>query len=328
MARKKVLFICGVMNQTTMMHKIAMHLPEYDHYFTPFYTDGFYRKCQNLGLLQWTSIFGPGLPATQKYLAEHNLPVDFAGSRGDYDLVFTCTDLIVQNNIRDKAIILVQEGMTDPENFMFTVVQRFREHGMAMPLWLASTSTTGLSNSYVKFCVASDGYRKHFADKGVPQEKLVVTGIPNYDNCEEYLGNDFPHHDYVLVATSDMRENFRWDNRKQFLKRAVEIADGRQLIFKTHPNEKQERSIREIKEVAPEALIFPSGNTNHMVANCHTLITQFSTVVYLGLALGKQVYSYFDMNELRSLQPIQNRGTSARNIAQVAREYLEGGAHA
>ena len=38
--KKNLLFICGSLNQTTMMHKIAMHLPEYHTYFTPFYADG------------------------------------------------------------------------------------------------------------------------------------------------------------------------------------------------------------------------------------------------------------------------------------------------
>ena len=40
--RKKVLFICGSLNQTTQMYKIAQELPELEHYFTPHYHDGIY----------------------------------------------------------------------------------------------------------------------------------------------------------------------------------------------------------------------------------------------------------------------------------------------
>jgi hypothetical protein len=53
------------------------------------------------------------------------------------------------------------------------------------------------------------------------------------------------------------------------------------------------------------------------------LITQYSSVVYIGLALGKEVHSYFDLEMLRLLAPIQNGGTSGQNIAQVCREILE-----
>ncbi len=43
------------------------------------------------------------------------------------------------------------------------------------------------------------------------------------------------YHNFVLVATSDMRETYKYENRKKFIKKAYKIADGRQLIFKLHP---------------------------------------------------------------------------------------------
>jgi len=61
-----------------------------------------------------------------------------------------------------------------------------------------------------------------------------------------------------------------------------------------------------------------------MIANCDALITQYSSVVYIGLALGKEVHSYFDVEKLKRLTPLQNGGTSGRNIAQVCRGLLEG----
>jgi hypothetical protein len=59
-----------------------------------------------------------------------------------------------------------------------------------------------------------------------------------------------------------------------------------------------------------------------MIANCDVLITRFSSTVYVGMALGKEVYSDFDLNDLRRMMPIQNGGTSAQNIANIARELL------
>jgi len=107
-------------------------------------------------------------------------------------------------------------------------------------------------------------------------------------------------------------------------KKCVEIAAGRQLIFKLHPNEIVDRAIAEIKEHAPEnTLIYTSGNINAMIANCDELITQFSTVVYVGIALGKKVHSYFDVDELHRLAPVKNGGTSAKNIAQICKDFVE-----
>ena len=38
--KKKVLFICGSMNQTTQMHQISGWMTDYDQYFSPFFSDG------------------------------------------------------------------------------------------------------------------------------------------------------------------------------------------------------------------------------------------------------------------------------------------------
>jgi CDP-glycerol glycerophosphotransferase (TagB/SpsB family) len=138
----------------------------------------------------------------------------------------------------------------------------------------------------------------------------------------QHRNNDFPYRSYVLAATSDARETFKFDNRKRFLRTVVERAKGRRIIFKLHPNERVERATREIRRHAPGALIFQDGDINPMVANCDVLITQYSSVAYVGLALGKEVYSYFDVNELQRLLPVQNGGTSARNIADVCRSVL------
>jgi hypothetical protein len=59
-----------------------------------------------------------------------------------------------------------------------------------------------------------------------------------------------------------------------------------------------------------------------MIANCDILITQYSSVAYIGLALGKEVHSYFNIEELKRLMPIQNGGRSAENIAHACMEFL------
>ena len=318
--KKKVLLICGSLNQTMMMHKISQHLVGVDCYFTHFYTTGIYRRLQKMGLLDFTMLAGMPRLLADQYISEQNLPVDNEGRSHDYDLVLTCTDLIVQDNIKGKPLILVQEGMTDPENLSFYLVKAFRKLGM--PRWIASTSTTGLSDAYNAFCVASKGYRDFFVRKGVKKEKVYVTGIPNYDHAAGYLDNDFPHKGYVLVATSDIRENYGIDNRKKYIRKIAKVAAGRQVIFKLHPNENEERAKREIFSIIPDAKVFRLGDAHHMVANCDVLFTQYSTLAYTGLALKKEVYSYFDINELKRLLPEQNGGASAKNIAEVCQQFL------
>ena len=322
MARKKILFIGGSLNMTRMIHAVGRHLQdEFDCWFSPFYSDGLYNiLASHSNMLDFTVLGGNFRRQTDAYLHLHNLPIDYRGDAREYDLYVATTDLYVPKNLRNRPFILIQEGMTDPEGFMYHLVRRFK-----LPRYLASTSTNGLSNQYRFFCVASEGYRDFFIRKGMRPEKLVVTGIPNYDNCAAYLENDFPLRDYVLIATSDARETYKRDNRKKFLRQAVALAAGRPMIFKLHPNEKFERAIREIREVVGEGPpIYTDGNIDHMIANCRALICQYSTVVYAGIALGKEVHSYFDLEMLHELAPMQNGGVSGHNIARVCRHILLG----
>jgi hypothetical protein len=321
--RIRVLLIGGSINQTSMLHQVgnvlADQLVDAECVYSPYYTDGYLEVLNRMGFLNF-SVAGHGgqfRKRTEEYLRDHELPMDTGGTRSNYDLVVTGSDLIIQRNIKRKPIVLVQEGMTDPENLAYHLVRLLK-----LPRWVASTSTTGLSLAYRKFCVASQGYRDFFAEKGIPASRLVVTGIPNFDNCEQLRQNDFPDRDYVLIATSDTRETLKIDSRKRFLQWAMARVNGRRAVFKLHPNENAERATREIREVFPDAEVWQTGNTNHMIANCTALITQYSTVVYVGLALGKECHSYFDIEHLRRMMPVQNGGQSAHRIADVCRQVL------
>jgi hypothetical protein len=319
--RPHALFICGSINQTTQMHQVSRQLGDWDASFSPYYGDEGLARLRDLGLVE-CSIGGKRLRARcLEYLMSHGLAVDLDGARGDYDLVFTCSDVVVPSNVLGYPLVLVQEGITDPENAFFPLVRRFPQR---LPRWLAGTAATGLSGLYDRFCVASEGYRDHFVERGAPRERVIVTGMPNFDDCSKFLANDFPLRGYVLVCTSDARETFKLDVRKRFLKQSIALAAGRPMIFKLHPNENAERATREIHALAPEAQVFTSGPTEAMIANCDVLITQFSSVVFVGIALGKEVHSQHPIEVLRRLSPVQN-GCAARNIANVARELLAEG---
>jgi hypothetical protein len=315
---KKILFICGSLNQTTQMHKIAQQLmSEYDCYFTPYYADGFVNFLAQLGWLSFTVLGGRHRRETNDYLAKNKLRVDERGAKNQYDLIVTCSDLIIQKNLKNKRVVLVQEGITEPEGFVYKLVRWLK-----LPRYLANTATNGLSDAYDIFCVASQGYAEHFIRKGVKPQKIAVTGIPNFDDMQNFNQNDFPHLGHVLVATTPYRETFRSDNRMFFIKQCVEIAKGRQLIFKLHPTENAKRAIREIHSLAPDALVFTHGNVSHMIANASVVITQQSTCTFVAVALGKEVYTKLDTEELKRLMPIQNGGTSASHIAKVCMRLI------
>lgn len=60
---EKVLFICGSLNQTTMMHKISKHLKGMQAFFTPFYSDGIIDLVSKTGALDFSILGGHHLQA-------------------------------------------------------------------------------------------------------------------------------------------------------------------------------------------------------------------------------------------------------------------------
>src|SRR5262249_60404232 len=105
---------------------------------------------------------------------------------------------------------------------------------------------------YQMFCVASEGCERQFVSKGANADKIVVTGIPNFDNCRQFLDNTFPLRDYVLVCTSDIRETFGHEDRTALIRKALRIANGRKLIFKLHPNERPPPPTPQINRDPPD----------------------------------------------------------------------------
>lgn len=303
------------------MHQIATELPEFDCWFSQLFTDNSLLNflINNTPLLNGTVLSNNYRSKSEKYLGMHGLQIDYGAKLNQYDLVVFCSDIIVPLRMRNTKTVWVQEGMVDK----YTLLSKLVKSLDLPPFLCGNTSLNGSSNVCDVYCTASAGYKQYFTEKGTDNKKMAVTGMPNYDNLKQFLNNDFPHRNYVMVATTDMRETYRFENRPAFIKNAVKLANGRQMLFKLHPNEDAVRAEKEIRKYAPAGtLIFKSGNTNHMIANCCELITQYSTVVYTGIALGKKVHSWFNLNDLKKLAPVQNGGVSARKIAQICRGYI------
>jgi hypothetical protein len=319
MKNKKILYICGSMNQTTQMHKISLELPEYEAYFSPFFATGFLGFLNRLKLVEYTILGGEVKQNALYYIQQNKLNLDYRGKSDDYDLVIISQDITFPSNLKKFKTILVQEGMTDPPDWRYHVT-RF----LHLYRWCASTSMTGLSHQYDYFCVASEGFGEQFIGRGINPDKIRVTGIPNFDNIvNEMKELKIEHKNFVLVATSDIRETLKYENRKKLIEFAVKIADGRKLVFKLHPNENVKKRIAEIKKCAPDALVYHGVSIDPLLANCDVFITKFSSTLFPAFVLGKEVHCSIDNVELKKLVPIQNNGTSAKNIAEVAKELLE-----
>jgi len=322
--KKKILFIIGSPNQTTQMYQIQTHLKdEFDCYFTQFFpSDWMMHTTLRLGTLEHTIISGKFKQMGEKFVRDHGLKYDYAGETlgNKYDLIFLCTDMSYPKICKESKTIWVQEGMTDPVNSWAKFIKK-----MKFPGYMAlKTSLNGSANKADIYCVASQGYKDYFSAMGTDKDKIAVTGIPNYDNATDFLNNDFPYKDYVLVCTSDIREQRFSEDRIGFIQKCLEIANGRPLFFKLHPNEEWDRAYKEIIDHCPEnTMVFQEEDTNHMIANCSELITQYSTVVYIGIALGKPVHSYFNIEVLKKQLPIQNDGTSSQSIAALAKEFVD-----
>ena len=318
MTRPRVLFICGSLNQTTQLHAVAREMSNVSAYFSPFYGSRYVTTLRRLGFLENT-IGGNKLRGRcLDYLQGRGLDVDLDGVHGGYDLVVGCTDVALPDNLGQVPLVVVQEGILDPPGLALGVVRRFPQR---LPRWLAGTAASGLSGKYTRFCVASDGYRDLFIARGAPPARVVVTGIPNFDDCAAYRNNDFPHRGYALVCSSDARETYKWHDREAFIRRALRIAGRRPVLFKLHPNERVERAKKEIARLAPHASVYVDGPTNAMIANCSVLVSEWSSVAFVGLALGKEVHSSHPMSELLRLLPEQN-GEAARRIARVCDELV------
>lgn len=313
---QKILFITGTANQTSQMHQIARHLPEFDCWFSPLFSDSrIVNYLINKTRLLNRTVLSPKIRLrSEAYLRQHHLQTDYRAAKNNYDLIVYCSDLVIAKRFSSTKKLWVQEGMIDRPTFLTKMVKTLK----LPPILTGDTSLNGSNNTCDIYCAASAGYGHKLVKSGTQQSKIRVTGIPNYDNIAQYLNNSFPHRDYVMVATTDMRETLRFENRQAFIRKAVKIAKGRQLLFKLHPNENLERARKEILNHTPaNTLVYTEGNTFEMIANCAELITRYSTVVYAGIVLGKKVHSNFNIDDLERLTPMQNNGTSAQHIAAL-----------
>jgi len=315
----------GSRNQTSQLHQIALHLEnDYNIFYSQVFGEGFlYKTAAEIGFFDNTVLGRDSsfTKASQQYIKANNLNYDYRGkSKGiKYDLALLSTDMIVPKSFHKIKTVWIQEGMIDPITNFGRLVKK-----LGLPAYTtASTALNGTSNSADLYFAMSHGYKEYFQTYGTEGNKILVTGVPNFDNIHSLLNTTYKESGFVLVATSDIRELGGNDDRVFLIREAIRIANGKKLIFKPHPNENIQRAVTEIKSLAPDATVITEPIIDILIAHCDTLITQYSSCVYQGLVLGKKVYSYFPIEELEAKKPIQNNGKSGEIIAGIIKEFME-----
>jgi hypothetical protein len=317
--RPHVLLIGGSLNQTIQMHRVAEQLRDCEVFFSPYFDDRSHvQLIRKLGLVEMSILSGRRRKACLTYLRDQGLRVDLYGEQHRYDLYLSSNDQLVPSSLRRTPSVIFQEGIHEPATWR-TAVWRWTR---LLPRSLAGTSVFGQSYRYDRLCAASEGYRQRFMDAGVDPSKIVVTGMPNFDDFARLLEAPFPHRDYVLVCTSDARETFVPEDRARLLDQVARARGGRKLLCKLHPNENFARAEQEIRTRFPDAIIYTDGSAEVMVAHAAVLFTEWSSLTFVGVALEKEVFTNHSLDEVRALMPIQN-GRASEEIAKVCREVLE-----
>ncbi len=176
--RPRILFVCGSINQTTQMHQIARALPETEAWFTPYYGNAVERWFVKAGLAEHT-IAGRRLRARcLGYLEREQLAIDCDGERGGYDLCVSCSDVVAQDNLR-APMVLVQEGILIGEGVMWPIISRFPQ---ALPRWLLGDGRDRPEPPLRALLRRQRRLSRAVRRAWRPAERLVTTGIPNFDD--------------------------------------------------------------------------------------------------------------------------------------------------
>lgn len=323
--KKNIICLVGSLNQTKQLHEISRHLTDdYNVYFTQIFGEGLLFKIAAESGLTDNTVLGKNssfTKASREYMQDHQLQYDYrAKSKGIlYDLALVSTDMVFPKMFKKIKSIWIQEGMIDQMKLTGILAKK-----LGLPEYsTGDTSLNGTSNQADIYCAMSNGYKDYFARYGTKKEKIIVTGVPNFDNIASFEKNSYHEDGFVLIATSDIRELGGNENRINFFKKCRVIAKDKKVIYKPHPNENLERVQKELRLVLPDAEIITKPILDTLIAHCDTLITQWSSSAYVGLTLDKTVYSYFPIKELEFKKPIQNGGSSASRIAEIAREFIE-----
>jgi hypothetical protein len=312
-ARPEVLFICGSKADTACLHQVSQHLDQCRIWFTPYYGGGLVTALRGLGLLDRTIAGRQASQGCLEYLRNHHLAIDWNGGRGRYDLIVTCSDVLLPDNIVRRPLLVVQNELWHPD-FAPGLVRRELAHRLRR---YVAAAATGLSGAYERLCVASFGYRDRFVELGVARDRMVVTGLPGHDDYQAYASSEMVGSGYVLVCGTRATESVNGFTLRRLLQRAVAAAGALPILVQLAPD----APIQPVARWVPHARIAPKIETDALIAGSSLLISPWVAHAYVAMALGKPVLGQRSLRDLHHFVPVQTR-SAARDIAGVCRALL------
>ncbi len=163
----QILFVCGSARQTREMHQIAQELSNCRVWFTPYYGGTLLTMLRELGMLERT-IAGNRLgQECLGYLRNHHLPIDLDGRRARYDLVVTCSDLVLARNTRGRRLVVVHNGRLGVSHLLGSRIAH------RLSRWLGQSPS--------RWCVTSEADRESLRRLGFPGERITVIGSAGHD---------------------------------------------------------------------------------------------------------------------------------------------------
>ena len=102
---KKILFVCGSLNQTTIMYQISLRMQNYNCYFMPYYAGGRNNRLTGDGFLDFTIHRNRYKIQTLNYLLANKVNIDFRGNLFNYEMIYAFNELVNPRNIIGKKFI-------------------------------------------------------------------------------------------------------------------------------------------------------------------------------------------------------------------------------
>jgi len=247
-----------------------------------------------------------------------------------YDaLARTIAILIRALKLSKSSVILVESDHVLPCRIAVLV----GKHARIPSLLLLHQGVIGYNYSISKFLVDKIGVIGPFAreilvSRGVPKNKIVVTGRPAYDDLGKLRFNKLetcrkfgldPNKKIFLYTTENIGA---LQTRKRVYaicrairKLVIQFQSSGQLtkvpgfFIKVHPDEDMNSYVQIVNDVGADAHISKTGNFYEILSMCDVLITGFSTATLDAMILGKPVIT-INLTKFRDPLPYAESGAA------------------
>ncbi|MGI6483973.1 MAG: CDP-glycerol glycerophosphotransferase family protein [Methanobacterium sp.] len=203
-----------------------------------------------------------------------------------------------------KAIIRDIKNVSTITSYGYNWPMRFNRIFMRLNEIKKGTSSEWGTGKFTKIAVAGEYTKKLLMERGVDETKIVITGIPRWDqlvNTKIYNFNEDNNYKtnqkkIILFTTQPLVESGMWteEDMEFFISNVVQIVgmnDKYELIMKLHPRDKKERykSILKKNDLEKYCIVTQNANIYELLRKCDLLLTHICTTAIEAMILEKPV---------------------------------------